>query len=395
MQYSLLRVSICVHPRLNLRFCEDFSLLFLVEILFPCLVRPELLRNVKRVVVKLGTGILTDSRKRPDQVQFAQLVAQVAALRAAGTEVVLVTSGAVGAGMGVLGHEERPAALAERQACAAVGQSRLMAMYEALFRHYGLSVGQVLLTHEDLADHTRHLNARNTLLTLLKHGIIPIINENDAVSVTELKFGDNDRLSALVASLLPVDLLVILTTADGLLEGFGTAAERRIPVVERIDGTIEGMAGGTTSVTATGGMATKIQAAKIVLRSSIPLVIAPGRRFDVLERILSGADEGTLFVPNSGRLPSRKRWIAFFHHAAGTLTVDAGARLALEEQGRSLLAPGIQTHEGDFAAGEVVSICDETGREFARGIARVSATDLAAGTSGRKEIVHRDDLVIL
>ena len=357
--------------------------------------RSELLRNVKRVVVKLGTGILTDSRKRPDQVQFAQLVAQVAALRAAGTEVVLVTSGAVGAGMGVLGHESRPASLAERQACAAVGQSRLMAMYEALFRHYGLSVGQVLLTHEDLADHTRHLNARNTLLTLLKHGIIPIINENDAVSVTELKFGDNDRLSALVASLLPADLLVILTTADGLLEGFGTAAERRLSVVERIDGVVEGMAGGTTSVTATGGMATKIQAAKIVLRSAIPLVIAPGRRFDVLERILSGADEGTLFIPSTGRLPSRKRWIAFYHHAAGMLTVDAGARRALEEQGRSLLAPGIQTHEGDFTAGEVVRICDETGREFARGIARVSAADLAAGATGRKEVVHRDDLVIL
>ena len=379
----------------RLRLGSDFSLLIFGEIGFARRVRSELLRNVKRVVVKLGTGILTDSRKRPDQVQFAQLVAQVAALRVAGTEVVLVTSGAVGAGMGVLGHEERPAALAERQACAAVGQSRLMAMYESLFRHYGLSVGQVLLTHEDLADHTRHLNARNTLLTLLKHGIIPIINENDAVSVTELKFGDNDRLSALVASLLPADLLVILTTADGLLEGFGTPSERRISVVERIDGGIEGMAGGTTSVTATGGMATKIQAAKIVLRSSIPLVIAPGRKFDALERILSGADEGTLFVPCSGRLPSRKRWIDFYHHAAGTLVVDSGARRALEEQGRSLLAPGIRSHTGEFAAGDVVRICDEAGTEFARGIARTSASDLSAGTTPRKEVVHRDDLVIL
>lgn len=357
--------------------------------------RSDLLGSVSRIVVKLGTGVLTDSRKRPDQVQFAQLVAQIAALRAAGKEVVLVTSGAVGAGMGVLGHEERPAALAERQACAAVGQSRLMAMYEALFRHYELTVGQVLLTHEDLADHTRHLNARNTLLTLLKRGVVPIINENDAVSVTELKFGDNDKLSALVASLLPADLLVILTTADGLLENFGKPGERLLSVVERIDESVEDMAGGTTSVTATGGMTTKILAAKTVVRAGIPLVIAPGRKFDVLERILTGADEGTFFVPNSTRLTSRKRWIAFYHHAAGTLVVDDGAKRALRDQSRSLLAPGISRSEGEFAGGDVVRICDLAGHEFARGLVRFSAAELKAGAAPRKEVVHRDDLVIL
>ncbi len=358
-------------------------------------VRSEHLGKVSRVVVKLGTGVVTDSRKRPDQVQFAQLVAQVAGLRAAGKEVVIVTSGAVGAGMGALGYDERPAALAERQACAAVGQSRLMATYEALFRHYDLSVGQVLLTHEDLADHTRHLNARNTLLTLLKRGVVPIINENDVVSVTELKFGDNDRLSALVASLLPADLLVILTTADGLIQNFGKPDARLLAQVDRIDGEVEAMAGGTSSATAVGGMATKISAARIVVRAGIPLVIASGRKFDALERILAGADEGTLFLPNSGKLPSRKRWIAFYHRPAGSVVIDAGARRALCEQGRSLLAPGITQIEGEFSPGDVVSIVDLDGGEVARGLTRVASTALPGNPAGRLEVVHRDDLVIL
>ena len=351
--------------------------------------------SFRRIVVKLGTGVLTDATKRPDLVQFAQLVAQMSRLRAAGHEVVLVTSGAVGAGMGVLGYETRPPSLAERQACAAVGQSRLMAMYESLFRHYEIPVGQVLLTHDDLADHTRHLNARNTLLTLLKRGVLPIINENDAVSVTELKFGDNDKLSALVASLLPADLLVILTTAEGLIENFGQPDARLLDVVERIDARIEGMAGGTTSATATGGMATKISAARIVVRSGIPLVIAPGHRHDALDRIVQGERLGTLFRADSGRLPSRKRWIAFYHHAQGTLSVDDGAVRALRDQGRSLLAPGVAGCEGSFAAGDVVRICDPTGREFARGLVRFDAASVRGKATGRAELVHRDDLVLL
>ncbi len=351
--------------------------------------------SFRRIVVKLGTGVLTDATKRPDLVQFAQLVAQMSRLRSAGHEVVLVTSGAVGAGMGVLGYDSRPPSVAERQACAAVGQSRLMAMYESLFRHHEIPVGQVLLTHEDLADHTRHLNARNTLLTLLKHGVLPIINENDAVSVTELKFGDNDRLSALVASLLPADLLVILTTAEGLIENFGRPDARLLEVVEGIDGRIEAMAGGTSSVTATGGMATKIAAARIVVRSGIPLVIAPGHRHDALDRIVRGQSVGTFFRPESGRLPSRKRWIAFFHHSRGTLTVDDGAVKALRDQGRSLLAPGIAACEGGFAVGDVVKVCDAAGREFARGIVRFDAAAVRGRETGRAEVVHRDDLVVL
>jgi glutamate 5-kinase len=358
-------------------------------------VRSGVLNKVSRLVVKLGTGVLTDGRKRPDPVQLTQLVAQVAAQRAAGREVVLVTSGAVGAGMGALGFERRPGTLSELQACAAVGQSRLMALYEALFRHYDLAVAQVLLTHEDLADHPRHLNARNTLLTLLKHGVVPIINENDAVSVTELKFGDNDTLSALVASLLPADLLVILTTADGLIQNYGRPDARLLPVVERIDDGIAGLAGGTTSATAVGGMVTKIAAARIVVRSGIPLVIAPGRKFDALARIVDGESEGTLFLPQAGKLPSRKRWIAFYRRPAGKLWVDAGACRALTEQGRSLLAPGLVKHEGAFAAGDVVSVCDPGGREFARGLTTLGAAELAAGRAARAEVIHRDDLVVL
>lgn len=356
--------------------------------------RAALLRQARRIVVKFGTGILTDARKRPDQVQLAQLVAQLAALRAAGLEPVLVSSGAVGAGMGVLGHDTRPREIAQLQACAAVGQCRLMAMYEALFRHYDLGVAQVLLTHEDLADHTRHLNARNTLLTLLRRGLIPVINENDAVSVTELKFGDNDRLSALVAALLPADLLVILTTADGLLRNFDRPDSHRIPVVESLDASIESLASGTQSATAVGGMITKLQAARIAARSGIPMVIASGRKFDVLRRILDHEDEGTLFVPRPGRLSSRKRWIAFFHRPAGSLSVDPGAHLALTRAGRSLLRPGIREVHGPFPAGAVVTITGPDGHEFARGLTRWSADQILA-ESGSDEVVHRDDLVLL
>src|SRR5437016_4680746 len=203
-----------------------------------------------------------------------QLVGQLAAQRKAGKEILVVSSGAVGAGMGALGHQKRPNDLAELQACAAIGQSRLMAIYEKLFGAFGLSVAQILLTHDDLQHHERHLNARNTLVTLLGHGVVPIINENDVVSFTELKFGDNDKLSALVASLLPADLLIILTTVDGVIENFGKPNPKTISRIEQIDPAIEKMAGGTDSAMAVGGMASKILAARIAMRTGIPMVIA-------------------------------------------------------------------------------------------------------------------------
>jgi glutamate 5-kinase len=355
----------------------------------------ESVKTAVRVVVKLGTGVLTDSRKQPDQAQLEQLATQVAALQKAGREIVLVTSGAVGAGMGALGYEKRPTNLAELQACAAVGQSRLMTIYEKLFAAHDLHVAQVLLTHDDLEHHERHLNARNTLVTLLDCGVIPIINENDAVSFTEIKFGDNDKLSALVASLLPADLLVILTTVDGVIENFGRANPKTIPTIEQIDSTIEKLAGGTDSETAVGGMASKIQAAKIVVRSGIPLVIASGKKKNILARVLAGEDEGTLFVAHPAKLQGRKRWIAFFHHPKGALFVDDGAKKALRESGKSLLPPGIARCEGEFDAGDVVRICDLDGTEFARGIAKFNAAEVRGRKLARVEVVHRDDLVIL
>jgi glutamate 5-kinase len=365
------------------------------EGLLPSAVRSKLLKKAIRIVVKLGTGILTDSRKQPDFNQMRQLTGQIAEQAKAGRQMVLVSSGAVGAGMGVLGYNKRPGDLAELQACAAVGQSRLMATYEELFGTFGLSVAQVLLTHEDLEHHERHLNARNTLVTLLRHGVIPIINENDVVSTTELRFGDNDKLSALVASLLPADLLVILTTVEGVLENFGKADAKTIPLIERIDAALESLAGGTDSVTAVGGMASKIQAAKIVVRSGIPLVIASGRKKQALARVLAGQEEGTLFVPEASRLQSRKRWIAFFRHPKGALFVDAGAKKALRENGKSLLPPGIARCEGEFEAGEVVRICGLDGTEFARGVTGFSSNQIRTGGLKRVEVVHRDNLVIL
>ncbi|HZL14325.1 MAG TPA: glutamate 5-kinase, partial [Verrucomicrobiae bacterium] len=289
----------------------------------------------------------------------------------------------------------RPTELAELQACAAIGQTRLMANYAELFARHDLHVAQVLLTHEDLEHHERHLNARNTLVTLLGRGVIPVINENDAVSFTEIKFGDNDKLSALVASLLPADLLVILTTVDGVIENFSKANPKTISVIEQIDGAIEKLAGGTSSETAVGGMRSKIEAAKIVVRSGIPLVIASGKKKNVLAKVLGGEDEGTLFIAQPNKLQGRKRWIAFFHHPKGTLFVDDGAKTALRESGKSLLPPGVARCEGNFQAEEVVRLCDLDGTEFARGIAKFSAEEIRARKLARVELVHRDDLVIL
>jgi glutamate 5-kinase len=224
--------------------------------------------------------------------------------------------------------------------------------------------------------------------------VIPIINENDAISFTELKFGDNDKLSALTACLLPADLLIILTTVDGFIENFGKANPRTIHTIENLDDTIEKMALGTESETAVGGMASKIQAAKIVSRAGTPLVIASGKKKAGLANVLGGVEEGTFFVPHDGKLKGRKRWIAFFHHAKGALFVDEGARRALRENGKSLLAPGVARVEGEFAAGDVVRLCDLNGTEFARGIADFDAGTVKA-RQAKEAVVHRDNLVLL
>jgi len=355
----------------------------------------ETLKETSRIVVKFGTGILTSRSKQIDPDQIEQLVAQVAAQRQAGREIIVVSSGAVGAGMGVLAMDKRPTDLSELQACAAVGQSQLMSIYTKLFSTHNMQIAQVLLTHDDLEDKDRHLNARNTLVSLLDKGVVPIVNENDAVSYTELKFGDNDWLAALVACLLPADLLVILTTVDGLVKNFGKKKPSTIPVVEKIDTDIQKLAGGTSSATAIGGMKAKLRAARMTTRTGIPMVIASGRKKRTLSNILVGQNEGTFFVPRPGRLKGRKRRIAFFHHPKGSLWVDNGARDALRDKGKSLLPPGVARCNGDFTRGDVVRICDLNGTEFSRGISRFDADEIRARKLKGIEIVHRNDLVIL
>ena len=355
----------------------------------------EALKETSRMVVKFGTGILTSRSKQIDPGQIEQLVSQVAAQRQAGREIIVVSSGAVGAGMGGLSIEKRPTDLSDLQACAAVGQSQLMSTYTKLFSRHNMQIAQVLLTHDDLEDKDRHLNARNTLVSLLNKGVVPIVNENDAVSYTELKFGDNDWLAALVACLLPADLLVILTTVDGLVKNFGKKKPSTIPVVEKIDADIQKLAGGTSSATAIGGMEAKLRAARMTARTGIPMVIASGRKKRTLANILVGQDEGTFFVPRPGRLKGRKRRIAFFHHPKGSLWVDNGARDALRDKGKSLLPPGVARCNGDFTRGDVVRICDLNGTEFSRGISRFDADEIRARELKGIEIVHRNDLVIL
>jgi glutamate 5-kinase len=331
--------------------------------------RRELVASARRIVVKFGTGLLTDEAHRLAPDRIASLVADVAGLREQKRQVVLVSSGAIAAGMAELGLATRPRHLHELQAAAAIGQGKLMALYDAAFGRHGLSVAQILLTHDDLKNRDRHLNARNTLETLLARDVVPIINENDTVAVDEIKFGDNDRLGALTATLIGADLLIILSHVEGLLD----REKHVVPVVPEITREIEALAGGTDRATSVGGMKSKIEAAKIVTRSGIPMVIA---------NELTG-EGGTVFLP-AGKLPSRKRWIAFFQKPTGVVVVDDGARAALCDAGKSLLAKGVVRMEGKAAAGDVVSIRDAGGAEFARGLLREGNV-----------IVHRDDLVIL
>lgn len=341
--------------------------------------RQEILGKAHRLIVKIGTGLLTDAQNRLAHDRVEHLAGQLIALHREKRQLIVVSSGAISAGMAELGLTQRPKRLDELQAAAAVGQSKLMAAYDATFDKFGIHVAQVLLTHDDLKNRTRHLNARNTLETLLNRGVVPIINENDTVSVDEIKFGDNDRLAALTATLIDADLLIILSHVEGLLKDGAPVA-----AVSEITREIEQIAGGTDRETSVGGMKSKIEAARIVMRAGIPMIIANGKRDHVLTDLLAGKEVGTIFVPKTSKLASRKRWIAFFQRPAGTVVVDDGAKTALCDAGKSLLAKGVVRTEGKFADGDVVSICDRNGAEFARGLMRDGTV-----------MVHRDDLVIL
>ena len=366
----------------------------------------------RRIVVKVGTNVLTAGTDRLDLEVMAALVGQVARLHKEGAAVLVVTSGAIAAGRHRLGVSRDRRGMPFRQMLAAVGQSDLMQAYQELFTSHEITVAQTLLTRRDLADRQGYLNARNTLLGLLELGVAPIINENDVVAVEEIEgasIGDNDNLSALVANLVDADLLVLLTDQAGLY----TADPRRdanahlIPRVERIDAEIERLAGGTRG-RGVGGMATKLQAARLALAGGTPVVIADGREREVLIRLAWGEELGTFFPSSVDRMESRKRWMVAGLSLKGSIAVDAGASRALREQKRSLLPAGVRDVEGDFERGDAVAITDDDGRRIACGIANYSAqeilrirgvrSDRIEGVLGHHyggEVVHRDNLVLL
>ncbi len=367
------------------------------------------------VVVKVGSRVLTREDGALDDERVAAIADQLAQLRLDGRKVVLVSSGAVAAGLGRLGWKRRPTDLAELQAAAAVGQSRLIESYNRALSPHGLHAAQVLLTAEDLQHRTRYLNVRNTLLALFRCGAVPIINENDTVAVEELEisFGDNDRLAALVTNLLRAPLLVLLSDVEGLFDRNPVdPAAQVISVVTNLDEAqrllVHDGAPGQRVQLSRGGMASKLRAAGIATSAGESVVIASGRRANVLVEILAGADVGTLILAEGRTVASRKRWIGWTATPRGRLMLDAGATKAVESAGRSLLAVGVAAVEGAFAKGDVVSLCDPAGREFARGLSNYSAaqmttiagqpTDRIAELLGQcpyDEVVHRDNLVVL
>jgi len=362
------------------------------------------------VVVKVGTRVLTGADGLLDHKRIEALGRQFDALLSAGRRVVLVSSGAVGAGMGRLGLTSRPQELAHLQAVAAVGQSSLIEAYERVFRAHGRHAAQILLVADDIQHRARYLNIRNTLRALLDYGVIPVINENDTVSVEELRtsFGDNDRLAALVATLLGAPLLVLLSDVEGLFDRHPSdPLARRLEIVARVDGAVEGLARDALGGLSKGGMASKIAAARMVCEAGGNCVIASGRDDRVLERIVAAESVGTLFVGRGESMPAWKRWIGWSADARGRLLVDDGARTAVVDGGRSLLAAGVRAVEGDFAAGDVVVLATAEG-DFARGLANYPSTDLhrirglkterileTLGYCPYDEVVHRDNLAVV
>jgi glutamate 5-kinase len=363
------------------------------------------MRAKQRIVIKLGTGILTSGIGELDFEVIQNICSQVAKIREAGSEVIIVSSGAVGLGMGRLGMKQRPSDLASQQACASVGQSILIETWQRGFDPWGIHVGQMLLTREDLSVRKRHVSVKETLERLLKADIVPIINENDCISVDELKFGDNDVLSALVASLTKSELLVILSTIPGLMNlETGEVVSR----VESLNEDIIDLAQDTKSPTAVGGMISKLNAVHVAVGSNCAVFIAPGKEPDILIDLLDGQEKGTYFVPQDTSIPSQKRWLAFFHQHAGTIVVDQGAREALEKSGKSLLAKGVKRIEGSFDKGSVIRVEDPEDRVIAKGISEFSSNELETilGKSNdeirrlypeRKhpEVIHRDALVLI
>ncbi len=372
--------------------------------------KKRILRRARRVVVKIGSQILS-SPQGIEEARIRGLVRDLAALHDQGKELVVVSSGAVAAGMTRLGVKERPKTVQQKQALAAVGQIKLMALYERYFSRFGKSVAQVLLTHEDLADRHRYLNAKHTLQTLLESSIIPVVNENDTVAVEEIKFGDNDHLSALVATLLEADLLVVLSDVDGIFDRDPRLHEdaQLIPLIADIKKSKKGLGGGSQSLYGTGGISSKISAAEKASAAGIPTLIANGLHGGILPKLFDAKEEiGTLVLAEENRMASRKHWIAYNLKPAGEIVVDQGAYEALAQKGKSLLPSGLKEVHGSFGVGECVRCLDLQGREFARGLVNYSARELnqikglhtskiekVLGYKAYDEIIHRDDLVVL
>ncbi len=373
-------------------------------------VRQEIIGRAHTVVVKVGTNVLTraDGALEPSRLQA--LADQLQRLRAGGRKVALVSSGAIGAGVGRLGLGKRPTELPHLQACAAVGQALLMRSYEDCLARHGIPTAQVLLTAGDFDNRARYLNARNTILTLIEWGCLPIINENDTVSVAEIRFGDNDSLAAMVTNLLQAPLLILLSVVDGLYSSdpnSDPSAElvRTVPV---IDGSVMERAGSSKSALGSGGMRSKLRAARLATVAGESVIMANGGRDNVLDEIFSCEPIGTLFLPHENTMPAWKRWLGYTAQPRGRIVVDAGARRAVRDQGRSLLPIGIVQASGGFHKGDVVALCDADGTEFARGLTNYPAaavdrirglrTDQLSEVLGQapyEEVVHRDNLVVI
>lgn len=373
--------------------------------------RKDYISSAKKIVVKIGSAVLAGGHDDGlDEAVFLNLARGISEIKKSGKDIILVTSGAIAIGMKKMGFKQRPTSIPEKQAIAALGQGSLMSFYEKAFTPLGEKVAQVLLTHDDLGNRQRFLNARNTLSTLLGYNIIPIINENDTVAVDEIKFGDNDHLAALVTNLIEADLLVILTDIDGLFDKDPKKDKtaKLVPVVENVDHLAAVWRGEAASLFGTGGMASKVEAAKKAAHFGAPTIVANGRDADILKKIFSCADVGTLFLPMEDKLTSKKHWIAFSARPTGRIFVDEGAKDAILKKGKSLLPSGITKIDGVFETGEVIHCVDRHGKEFARGVANYSSIEIEKikgiktteieKTLGYKyydAVVHRDNLVIM
>jgi len=371
--------------------------------------RQQVMAGTRTLVVKVGTSVLSKEDDTLDEERLDGLASQIHAIRQSGRQVVLVSSGAIGAGIGLLGLTRRPDDLPHLQAAAAVGQAHLIHRYDDCLQRYGLRAAQLLLTANDFRHRSRYLNLRNTLLTLFEYHTVPIVNENDTVSISEIKFGDNDGLAALVSHLLDRPLLVILSVIDGLFDGDPKSPTSKvIPLVETWDESLLKLATTDKSLRGTGGMQTKLEAARTATAVGENVIIASGKNPQVLQQILAGESVGTLFLARGTSIPAWKRWIGYSTKPKGRYTLDDGARNAVQLQGKSLLAAGIKSVHGEFFKGETVSLFDQHGTEFARGLTNFNSHD-ARRIAGQRtdrireilgglpysEVIHRDNLVVI